>query len=531
MEKRIFINDWLDLKPYNKQTVTDSYYLKICNEVKKSILKNNDFPILMNLLDKRDVNLLSCFLTSYFEDIISETNIWNAFVRKHKSLYGKPLPFFSTEDYFEEEINLLDVCFLIWYFINSLQEESEIYPFNHFIVSIASDVMDIFEKEWEEAPENSNLKQFYQIDENEDDYFVARELIDKVMFNTYLFYPDLALKLKNQENEIISLRKGDVNLLSFLKDARDSIIHQSHTLLLSLRGNDWVSEILTNNHPLSKDYLQISKKIRGFFLYKGQDKDNIFIEHIASGKFFNLVKKSFDYSNLLTKIDSILFLSIVKWKNEWWFSGVFFQRPFNSEFILEEKNSLLSKKQVNFLDFQSPQTQEHLLNQFNAFIKYNNGSQIAFLPANSIQGFIKDYIEFFNNSISKTKTEIKDTKERIKNVIELNEEIVDLAKNSKSGLVFFNPKSGIEIAVEINSAFPMSSNPYFYEKESNEHVEHLLTHKSFSVELVNFCIDNCKDKLPYFNQGIGKLYLNDIDFMLRFWKNENYHTIPEITFN
>lgn len=34
MEKRIYIKDWLRLKPYIKQTKTDIYYLKICNEVK-----------------------------------------------------------------------------------------------------------------------------------------------------------------------------------------------------------------------------------------------------------------------------------------------------------------------------------------------------------------------------------------------------------------------------------------------------------------------------------------------------------------
>jgi len=37
MENRIYIKDWLELKPYEKQTLTDSYYLKICNDVKKAI--------------------------------------------------------------------------------------------------------------------------------------------------------------------------------------------------------------------------------------------------------------------------------------------------------------------------------------------------------------------------------------------------------------------------------------------------------------------------------------------------------------
>ena len=34
MDKKIVTKDWLELKPYEKQTITDSYYLKICNDFK-----------------------------------------------------------------------------------------------------------------------------------------------------------------------------------------------------------------------------------------------------------------------------------------------------------------------------------------------------------------------------------------------------------------------------------------------------------------------------------------------------------------
>lgn len=45
-KQRIYIQQWLDLKPYTKQTVTDSYYLKICNEVKQAIVTNKQFLVL-----------------------------------------------------------------------------------------------------------------------------------------------------------------------------------------------------------------------------------------------------------------------------------------------------------------------------------------------------------------------------------------------------------------------------------------------------------------------------------------------------
>ncbi|NLN24186.1 MAG: DUF3843 family protein [Bacteroidetes bacterium] len=97
---------------------------------------------------------MSCFLTSYFEDLISETNIWNSFVRTHQRLYRKQLPFYNLYQYYEEEINPQDISFLIWYFLNTVQEENFITPFNDFIVETAEKIIDVFDKEWEFAPEN-----------------------------------------------------------------------------------------------------------------------------------------------------------------------------------------------------------------------------------------------------------------------------------------------------------------------------------------------------------------------------------------
>ena len=93
LKQRIYIQQWLDIKPYDNQILTDSYYLKLCNDVKLSIITNKQSFKLQEYLDNDEIDALACFLTSYFEDLISGTNIWNTFIKIHKRLYGKPLPF------------------------------------------------------------------------------------------------------------------------------------------------------------------------------------------------------------------------------------------------------------------------------------------------------------------------------------------------------------------------------------------------------------------------------------------------------
>ncbi|MCD6598123.1 MAG: DUF3843 family protein [Bacteroidales bacterium] len=532
MEKRIYIKEWLELKPYEKQTLTDSYYLKLCNAVKHAITINKQFFVIQMYLNEEDINYLACFLTSYLEDILSETNIWSSFVKTHQRLYKKQLPFYNLDEYYFEEINHQDISFLLWYFLNTVQEEKFIPPFNDFIVEIAEKVMDVFDEAWDSAPENKYLKTFYQIDENEKDFYIARNLIDTVLFKSYLFHPDTLLKLKEQELKIVEESKEKENIMMFLNEYRDSTLHKSHTRLLSYKGKEWASGILGNNHPLSKDFQNISQRISGYFLYKGQDDYDIFIEHIASGKKFKLTKKSFDHSDRLKEVDIILFMGIVLWKNEWWFSGVLFQQSFSPDLIIGEKKSFESRMAVNFLDHKKQDTEDLLKKQFEAFKDFNIGSQIAFMPSERIDDFVRNYTEYFNNSLNFSDKEIEEAKQRSREdgFFGTEEEHNDYSEVSETGLVFFNPKSGVEIALAVNCAFPLPNNPFFEAERSEDDIMILLISEEMSTELAMYCIDNCKTRLPFFNEGVGKMYLEDIDFLLRFWKKNNYHSKPSVTY-
>jgi hypothetical protein len=532
LKQKIYIQQWLELKPYEKQTSTDSYYLKLCNQVKQAIVTNKQSFLLQSYLNYDEIDVLACFLTSYFEDLISGTNIWNTFVKYHTELYNKQLPFYNLTEYYLQEINLQDVSFLIWYFSNTIQQEKFIAPFNEFIIETAKKIMDVFEASWEYAPENDFLKSFYTIDDNETDFYIARKLIDTILFKTYLFYPDIVLNLKNEELEIIEESEDEEFIFNYLNEHRDFTLHKTHTRLLSLKGKDWVSKILGEANSLSKDFSNISQRISGYFLYKGQDEKDVFIEHIASSKKFNLTKKSFDNFESLKEVDTILFMGIVQWRNEWWFSGVYVQTEFDADLVLDEKNSFESRMDVNFLDHQEKDMAEMLEMQFNAFKEFNNGSQIAFVESTKIDTYVKNYTEYFNETLNLSEKEIKEAKQRVRSdgFFGTENESIDFSEVAESALVFFNPKSGTEIALAVNSAFPAQNNPFFNKEESKDHIMRLLITEGMSTELAMYCIDNFKSELPFFKEQEGKTYLADIDFLLRYWKKNNYFAKPSITF-
>jgi hypothetical protein len=476
-KERIYIKAWSELKPYERQSRTDVYYLKLANDVKQAFLSNEEVFQLFMHLGQNQIDLLACFLVSYFEDLISDTNIWNTFVRLHRKFYGNPIPFYETSEYYEEEINIQDLSFLIWYFMNTVQSEQFFSPVNDFIIDSAALVMEIFDEAWDFAPENTLLQSFYQLDESQTDFYVVRNLIDTILFKTYLFYPDTAVDLHISEMSIIEDMKNDENLLGYLNENRDHTLHNAYTRLLGMKGNEWAGEILGGQHQLSQHLKQLSPKITGYFSYKGQDEENIFLEHIASGKKFNMTKKSFDHSHSLIEIDSIVHLGIVMWMDEWWFSGIFFTAPFNADLILDEKNSVASRNSVSFLDNLENEAEGVLADQLKAFKKFNKGSQIAFMKAEKVESFIKSFIEFYNKSLNRTEKDYDEAKARAREEGFFgNERKRDHHFDEMdNALVFFNPKGGTEIALEVTSAFPAENNPFFEIEESQQHIINLLT--------------------------------------------------------
>lgn len=531
MKKKIYIKDWLELKPYESHKPTDTYYLKMANEI-KSVFKNMDFLAFRLYLDETEINTLCCFLVSYFEDVVSATNIFNTFRKEHKALYERPLPFYNIRRYYEDEINKADVTFLSWYFLNTVQQRDFALPHHKVFPAFADRVMDIFDREYEYAPENEALKPYYKIDENETDYYKIRGMVETILLGTYLFHPDTALDMISEEEEIFENKKNDKNLVPFLQENRDSFYFKIRTRLLALSGTEWAAGLAGKEHPLYSDIRSITQRISGFFLYKGQSEKTIQLEHIASGKKFVLNKASFDHYAALTEIDTILFMGIVRWQNEWWFSGIFYLQDFNADLILDEKNSVPSRRQVAFLDFERKETAEILKKQERAFLGFNNASHIAFMKTDQIENFITGYNNFYNESLDLTDQEIQDAHDRSKKEGFLKDQTkldFDFPEDFEVAIVFFNPKSGIEMAFNCNSAFPASNNPYFNPEESDEDVHYILTSEEISKELADYCLVNFKDKLTFFENTMNQKLVKDIDFLLRFWKRHNYQTEPQIT--
>ena len=88
-KQRIYNGDWKTLHPYSGSAPTDLYYITLANKVLAAIravetsLEESDY----RKIDETEQKELACILTAYFEDIISQTGIFDS-----KQVLNKPVP-------------------------------------------------------------------------------------------------------------------------------------------------------------------------------------------------------------------------------------------------------------------------------------------------------------------------------------------------------------------------------------------------------------------------------------------------------
>ena len=112
MKKVIFPKDWIQLQPYEVADMTDQYYTNIANQIYEIIMAAG----YDKYFDTKDeVKHLALCIAAYFEDVISQTKIWETFTEECKRRYGRYIPFYTEEntEYYPDEVNEADIKFAI----------------------------------------------------------------------------------------------------------------------------------------------------------------------------------------------------------------------------------------------------------------------------------------------------------------------------------------------------------------------------------------------------------------------------------
>lgn len=255
MKHRVYPDRWMKRQPYSKMNETDAYYVDIANRVLE-ILDNDAEEFDHNGIDKECREEMAMALARWFEDVVAEGGIWKTFIHECKRRYGSYLPFYhiDEEDYYDDEVNLVDVKFLVWHYMQYMHDEdSVINPENIFVEMIADSIYEIFDTEFENAPINDDWHDaLHPKTLAEPLLFSYREYLYKLINCNYLY-----LELFDSIQDYIEERTSD---LDYIDQAQDLIhdyvtesIFDTDTNFLGMTLSQWGTEIIRlENAPLAE---------------------------------------------------------------------------------------------------------------------------------------------------------------------------------------------------------------------------------------------------------------------------------------
>lgn len=475
--KKIYPKKWLELHPYKQTNSVDQYYVGIANEIHKRLYSST---IADAFEEEENIRYTSLCLAAWFEDVISQTGIWQAFTAECRKRYGAYLPFYPIKgDYFPDEINLEDIRFLLWHHIQYLcRGISAINPENPGIEQTAQEIYGLLAEEYETAPENERMQEFlYHSAMGEEDFFRYREILDWFHYQCYFNienvaqYRDEAERLLDDENITPDMAE------TLIYATRTSLTFKGRRNLLSLTSPEWLA-LIGKAHPEHQLWGKVKARENSCYLLEKEDDEYLYVKDLCSedeGE-FKITKKSLNLSAIRSREvgKSTLICELIYFGNAWWQCGM----------LLENKYDQKIAEYVDDLTKQKEKTNEKAA--FHDFIKASGGKSFVFCQS---QEEISDFL------LNKMEYGLK--------------EDLDIPRiHTETGaMLMANPHTGLHIQFKLCECIKSPDNPNYNKEEAEKNAIMFIVNPDVIPYQLS-CILQDEGMLPdaYLNSLQGKEY-------------------------
>lgn len=313
--KKIFPAEWLAIKPYNNPDSVDLYYVGLANKVMRFLEKSE---LADYFKDELFIRKASLYLVSWFEDICSNLGMWALINKECLVRYGSKLPFYDVAKYYEGEVNPQDLSLLLWHFMQVYNEKNTLLnPENPWLLKTALELTNLFDEEYESAPENERLHAFIHNDFIGDNWWECRKLMEWFHMSSYVFLgaPEaVAEAIADSEYKGMPLSKRMYMAVT------EHMFNYKHNLL-SLNVQQWLGKI-TENAVFDK----IERSKPSMFMYKGQGSTTFRLYDMVEGKEYGVDMDSFaeGESSIRNYVEdkTLVYTTLVKFNGKYFISGM-----------------------------------------------------------------------------------------------------------------------------------------------------------------------------------------------------------------
>lgn len=320
-------NMWMECHPYYPLNNTDRYFIAQAIKLKK-IISAKHGKSLKQLNPELFDGHLAVFIMAWFEEVTSGVGIWKAITDENMRRYNKHVLFYPSENYYPGEINVQDVRFLCWYWLNMSaihlngpDPEMKLSPWLDLINHLAEDIFAFLDDMYETAPENEelirsvkpvnghtfrNIGDFMEKIENFGQMYL---FIFERYINSRLL--DLTINL-DEDSDIDPENPFEENQLLF------SLLFFLPTRFFAYTINKLYAGALGNDHPEAEHIFNIQTAV-GNVIYKGngsKNRNTFKLETIDDQQTIEVEKSILSYISAYPG-DEVT-VQLINWRNKWY---------------------------------------------------------------------------------------------------------------------------------------------------------------------------------------------------------------------
>lgn len=325
------IKDWMRFRPYKEFTAYDGYYLRLAKGIFDYL--NHPRRVFRDLFQRADLQEVAILLTCHFEDFVSEIGLWQAFRQKNLALYGYVLPFYELDDYDPEYLNPEDFAYLLWHHLGSLGQKT-MHPYGGPLQEAANYCYEFFEPRIDEAPATDFYDDWLTI-EAEIPFFKLKERLIWMINENYILGPAFIRDFKEQVEEFFegsskNILQLDPNVLIY--GMREDYLFRNRSSWCGHSAVEWLADVVHSTDEIKSAIRNMSRRVRGLFVYVGQDDQHYHFEFLSSGRLFKVDQASVTLNPDKLESDHILaYFGIVPWQDNWWLSGSYMEWPYQDK--------------------------------------------------------------------------------------------------------------------------------------------------------------------------------------------------------
>ena len=501
--EKIVAKDIKRWHPYKKGYASDHYYQRMANQILKSFHTININETSHTARIYREAAIL---LANYMEDIVANCGIWRMFSEKCQQLYGHPVPMYhEQEEYYPDEPSKNAVHFLIWSVIANVTDDIVIAD-NKAIEEMTAKAYNILSELFEEAPVNEQLADdvTLMIRQAEKDFDKMRAALMWIYSDCYLTTgprnDELLSKHTTEGFEVLSKIDSTAMPGEALYYALTHCIFQFKTGMLALYAKDYLALLMRQRglDELATDLEHIERIETGVYKYEPVGSNRLLLTR-TNGRQIEIQADELNLNKkMLEEHDGCMASSFVYYQKEWHLNGILF--PLSE--TTEKWSELCEDDPENLKPGTTTFTADMMLER-------TQGQQIAYFKD------VEQMKDWLVEKLTFTRDMLYFTDER----------------NATQPTMFIDteePKNCLQFFFGYNHCIADPANPYYDQKEARRRAVNMLWNaESVTTHAMNYLLEH--NFLPdlygeeaFASHSTKEQTRHDIDFLMRFWRQENY---------